>query len=241
MHILLFVKPKINILFTKKLLSLKYYLSINLLLLRMKKTNKKSAFSLAELVIAVTISSIIFLWVLNLVWGTLQELSASNRSSELIVSLNDIIHEFEVLSRSYENKEMLVDEPSWKGTDVLMLTNSGSTWWVIIALVDPRSKKIFNSATSYPLYNQKHLWYRRLNASELEDINDTPANVAELLFYTDKIFSEIYFRDFQVALFNDNDIADMDLSLLLRYWKESEWILWEDLGNENLYNVNLNF
>ncbi len=206
-----------------------------------EKLRNRLAFTLAELVIAVTISSIIFLGVLNLVWSTLQELWVSNRSSELIVSLNDVIHQFEVLNRTYENKDLLINKSEWEGTDILILSNSGSTWWAIIALVDPRSKRIFNSTSTYPLYNQKHLWYRTLNASELSEIDLNPEEVYQLTFYSDKIFSDIYLRDFQSTLFNWKAIADMNLSLLLQYWKESEWIAWEDIWNENLYNVNLNF
>jgi len=199
------------------------------------------AFTLVELVVAITISSIIFLWVLSLVWDTLHELGVSNSSSKLIVSLSEVIHKFEALNSSYEKKSLFVDKPDWKGTDILVLSSSGASGWTIIALVDPRSKKIYNSSTSYPLYNEKHIWYRKLNQAELASVLADSAEVYNLDFFTDKIFSEIYVRDFQIVLYNSGTIADIRMSLLLQYWKESEWIPWEDVWSDKLFNINLNF
>lgn len=241
MDIFLFVKPKINNLFTKKLLSLKYFLILICLFSMKKELKNILAFTLAELVIAITISSIVFLWILNLVWDTLYELWNANRSSEIIVSLNDIIYDFEALNQSYENKEIIISKDEWEWTDILLLSNSGLTWWVLIALVDPNTKRIYNSSTSYPLYNEKYIWCRILDETELANIIATPSDSYTLEFFEDKIFTNIYMKDFQVSLFNSWTISDMELSLLLRYWKESEWISWEDVGNDNLYNVNLNF
>jgi len=204
-------------------------------------SQNKIAFTLVELVVAITISSIIFLWVLNLVWDTLHELWVSNRSSKLIVSLSEVINRFEVLNSSYSKKSLFVDKPQWKGTDILLLSNSDSSWGAIIALVDPRSKRIYNVTSSYPLYNQKHIGYRTLDATELATIIADPSEVYNLSFYSDKIFYDIYVRDFQLVLYNSSTIADIQMSLLLQYWKESEWIPWKDVWSKDLLNINLNF
>ncbi len=200
------------------------------------------AFTLVELVVAITISSIIFLWVLNLVWDTLHGLWTSNQSSKLIVSLSEVIYKFEELNSSYTKKSLFIGKDQGKGTDILLLSNSwASSWGVIIALIDPRSKRVYNSATSYPLYNQKYIWYRTLDSTELATINWDSAEVYKLGFYPDKIFSDIYLKDFQIELYNSGTIADIQMSLLLQYWKEKEGIWWEDIWSDQLFNVNLNF
>ena len=207
---------------------------------------KNHAFTLVELVIAVTISSIVFLWLLSFVWDTLSELSRSNKTSKLIVSLDEVMDRLEWLSSIYEKKTLIINTVEWEWTDVLLLSNSWSTWAIIFGLVDPDTDKIFTGSLHYSQYNKKHLWYRRLDWTELSTITSTPSELYNLTFQKDKIYSDLYIKDLQIGTYNTGTydtaiIIDLEISLLLKYDVWKDWIEWVNLGNDNLYNINLNF
>lgn len=199
------------------------------------------AFTLVELLIAIFISVIVLMWVLKFVADTLAEISFSNKSSQLIVWIQESHYKLEQLVDLYEHFSILSDHNISEGTDIVLLHNSGSTEGVLLSLVNPSTSKIFSWMSSYQKYSKKHLGYRLLNESEVTFLIADPSKAYNMSFHDDKVFRDVFFEDFQAKLYNSWSILELKFSLLFDYEFDKEWLEWDDIGRGDLYNISLHF
>ncbi len=204
------------------------------------KGGKYWAYTLTELVVSITISSIILVWLLSFVGDTIGELSNSNRSSQMIVSLDWVVNTLNNFGDIYEKKSLLIDNPVGAWSDIFLFTDSWSQLWILFSLVDSSTHKAF-TGSHFSQYNKKHFGYRKVTTSELTDLWWNPSLVYDYTFFQDKIYSDIYVKELQATEYNTGKILDLDMSLLLKYDTAKEGMEWIELWIEDIYNINLNF
>ncbi len=205
--------------------------------------SKKYAFTLVELVVAITISSIILIGLFSLIGDTISELWQANNSSEMIVDINDLLDTMNDYNSIYDKKDIIIDWLSGQGTDVLMFTNSANTSWILFALIDPESKKVINNTEQYESYNRRYIWYKELSDTEISAIMSDTNVIYAYSFFPDKVNEKVSIIDFQLEFYNSWKIIEMDLDVLIKYNEKHEisWKKITEIEKREIYPITLNF
>lgn len=207
----------------------------------MKSFISKKALTLVELVISITISSVVMLIVLTFVADSIETVISSNKKTEIYEDLFRFKNDFNQFSRwGYFNQDLIVSNVSWSGSDIILMKNIDSSKGVIFWVVSKESMSI-EPDLGYKIYSDKVLWYRILSENEIIDIETTLTNIYNLKFFPDKVYDGLKVKDFQMDMYNSWAIIDMNMEVLLYYNDSNKWILLKDINPEDLININLNF
>lgn len=207
----------------------------------MKSFISKKALTLVELVISITISSVVMLIVLTFVADSIETVISSNKKTEIYEDLFRFKNDFNQFSRwGYFNQDLIVSNVSWSGSDIILMKNIDSSKGVIFWVVSKESMSI-EPDLGYKIYADKVLWYRILSENEIIDIETTLTNIYNLKFFPDKVYDGLKVKDFQMDMYNSWAIIDMNMEVLLYYNDSNKWILLKDINPEDLININLNF
>jgi hypothetical protein len=98
-------------------------------------------------------------------------------------------------------------------SDVLMLTSLDKDAWIIVWVVDRDTMRLENTQERYELYYNKVLWYRDISETEIIELENDPSQIFYYDFFADKVFDEIKIIDFQLGLFNNEQILDIDMKV----------------------------
>lgn len=207
----------------------------------MKSFISKKALTLVELVISITVSSVVMLIVLTFVADSIETVISSNKKTEIYEDLFRFKNDFNQYSRwGYFNQELIVSNVSWSGSDIILMKNLDSSKGVIFWVVDKESMLI-EPDVGYTIYSDKVIWYRNLSASEITDIEGTLSNIYNLKFFPDKVYDWLKIKDFQMDMYNSGSIIDMNLEVLLYYNDSNKGILLKDINPEDIIDINLIF
>jgi hypothetical protein len=121
-----------------------------------------------------------------------------------------------------------------------MLKNNKSTKWVLFWVVRKDNLKL-ETNSEYDYIYDRVLWYREVSSGEILDLETTPTNVFDYLFFEDKLFDALKVKDFQVDYYNSWTILNIDLWINVWYMKWLDWELFTDLWTDDIINYNLNF
>jgi len=177
---------------------------------------KKYAFTLLELIISITISSIIILVIFSFVSDTLDAISSSKKQTEFLGSLDQFVIELGNYKSIYNSGSILIDNTSTLGNDVLILKNSLGTDGVIFGVINTQTAKLENNAT-FDKYDDKIIGFRELSSSEITALNSDPTLVYDYTFYNDKMFQNIKTKSFQVNTYNTGAIVDVNFVVNIDY------------------------
>ena len=201
----------------------------------------KKAFTLVELIVAVTISAIILLFLMSFIADTFNEIAYSNKKTKLLINLYEVEDRFKTLKQQYLSGIILKDNIEWVWSDIILLRTLPTEpiqWWYIFAQVEEDTLKIDNSSNVNNI-SKKVLGYRKISSSELLALNST--NVYDLKFNLDEIFPNIYLKDFQVELYNSWTIIQISLHVNLDYNIELNWWKYSNIWNESIEKIIFNF
>lgn len=202
----------------------------------MKFIKKKKAFTLIELVISITISSIIFFIVFSFVVDSVDELTQSNYKMD---SIDDIFSFRNVFSRYVRWWYMFISTIWTTNNSVILLKNASYTDWYIFWVVNRNTMKIQKDY----IYWDNTIWYRRVTETEINDIEADSNKVYNLSFFNDKIFEWIKVKDFNAEFYNSWAILDIYLSSTLTndlylYWQS---LTGSTIKSDDLVEFNFNF
>jgi len=201
----------------------------------------KKAFTLVELIVAVTISAIILLFLMSFIADTFNEIAYSNKKTKLLINLYEVEDRFKTLKQQYLSGIILKDNIEWVWSDIILLRTLPTEpiqWWYIFAQVEEDTLRIDNSSNVNTI-SKKVLGYRKISSSELLALNST--NVYDLKFNLDEIFPNIYLKDFQVELYNSWTIIQISLHVNLDYNIELNWWKYSNIWNESIEKIIFNF
>lgn len=207
----------------------------------MKFIKWKKALTLMELVISITISSMVLMIVMTFIADSVETVVWSNKKTEVFDNVFSFKDHFWRFSRwGYLNNTLLIDNESWTWNDIILLKNIDNTEWVIFGVVDSETLQLETNA-DYKIYKNKVLWYRKLSASEIISLEAVPISVYNMKFFHDKLFQWTKIKDFQIDFYNSNTILDINMEILIYYNATHNGILLESVNSSDLININLNF
>ena len=201
----------------------------------MKFFKNNAALTLIELVISMTISSMIFVMVFVFMSDSIEELTDNNVK---ITSIESYFDFKDTLSRFIEwwYSDPLVF--TWSSNDVLYLKNQDATEAIIIWIVNLKTKKIQQDYVFWDNF----LWYRKISNLEMLEIDFDNNKILEKIFQNDKIFMWLRTKDFKLDLYN-NYIINIYISLINIAENNKNWIPYDDffIDNDNIVELNLVF
>lgn len=202
----------------------------------MKFIKKKKAFSLVELVISITISSIIFFIVFSYIVESVNELSKSN------IEINNIggIFSFQKKFNNFVRWGYMFISTLWTTTNsVILIKNKDFTDWYIFWVVDKNTMKIEKNY----VYWENTIWYRRVTGNEINSIELDVNNAYDLTFHRDKILEWTKIKDFRTDYFNTWTILNIYVSSILNNNPDLNWesLSWSIIRSEDLVEFNFNF
>jgi len=201
----------------------------------------KQALTLVELVISITVSSVVMLIVLTFVADSIETVIDSNKKTEIYENLFQFKNEFNKYSRwGYIKQDLIATTLSWTTSDIILLQNIEETKWVVFWVVNKETMAIENH-NNYSIYYDKVIWYRDLSEYELTNINANPTLIYDLNFFPDKLFDGLKIKSFNIERYNSWSILNMNLDILLYYNDTQKWILLSDISLDDIITVNLNF
>ena len=205
----------------------------------MKKTNR-SALTLVELVIAITISVIVMFFIGNFIANSLVEIADSNaewRFQEDFVNFNGVLNNYRNI---FLTGSILIDNTA-TGSDILILTNFDKSAGIILWVVDKGTMQVEYIESEYNRYYDKVIWYRDLSASEIVELESDPTQVQHYSFFSDKLFDEIKVVDFQLEFYNNGEVIDVNMEVNKDYKSDLNGTSMSDLELNIIKKYNLNF
>ena len=205
----------------------------------MKKTNR-SALTLVELVIAITISVIVMFFIGNFIANSLVEIADSNaewRFQEDFVNFNGVLNNYRNI---FLTGSILIDNTG-TGSDILILTNFDKSAGIILWVVDKGTMQVEYIESEYNRYYDKVIWYRDLSASEIVELESDPTQVQHYSFFSDKLFDEIKVVDFQLEFYNNGEVIDVNMEVNKDYKSDLNGTSISDLELNIIKKYNLNF
>lgn len=207
----------------------------------MKYFISKKALTLVELVISITVSSIVMLIVLTFVADSVETVLSSNKKTEIYEDLFRFKNDFNKYARwGYLEQDLIAKSSTWSESSIILMQNLEETRGVVFWVVNKESMQIEDHSL-HDIYYDKVLWYRNLSEFELTNINADPTNIYDLTFFPDKLFDGLKIKDFQLKMYNSWDLIDMNLEVLLYYNDSNKWIFLSDINPEDVIDINLIF
>ena len=207
----------------------------------MKSFISKKALTLVELVISITVSSIVMLIVLTFVADSIETVISSNKKTEIYEDIFRFKNDFHKFSRGgYIQQDLIAKSATWTSSSIMLMQDLDSTTWVIFGVVNKETMQIEDDS-QHTIYYDKVLGYRLLSEFELTNINADLTGIYDLNFFPDKLFEGLKIKNFQMEMYNSWAIIDMNLEILLYYNDSKKWILLTDISPEDIIDINLNF
>lgn len=200
----------------------------------------KKGFTLTELVIAVSISAIILIFIFNFVADIIGTLSYTKKKAWVFSSFYEFNAVIDNYKSSFPQINIFVNVSSNIWNDVIIFRNIQGTHGIMLWVVDKASMKLAKNST-YPFYTEKILWYRELTDANITEILWDANKIYEYKFFQDKVFDDLLVKSFQAEIYNTGAILDIDIYLNTDFSSELLWSEWSGLSQEWIYKINLNF
>ncbi len=189
------------------------------------------AMTLVELVIAITISSIVLLFVVVYISDVLWLIWESRKATSNFVELQEISQTLQDLKYKYP----VATIDSSTGEEVLLLKNIENTDSVAIWIVQSDTKQL-STTTEIQIYWQKFLARRFLLSTE----SSFDSNIS---FSGSEFFPNIYLKDvdFEIYDFASGSLVEMNLEYLKNYSAQRDWENIWDMSVQNFQNYSFSF
>lgn len=189
----------------------------------MNKTKKW--FTVIELVVAITISATILIFVMSFIASTFSEISYSNKKTQLLVNLYDFENKIKNIREKYLSWTILIDNNSWTWSDIILIRTQAwetNESWYLIAQIEKDTLKI-DPNSNIDNINEKYLALRKVNSLELNELIWNPSKVYDYNFNLDEIFEKVLLKDLQAVEYNSWTILEIEMDINLNYNPKLKW------------------
>ncbi len=191
---------------------------------------KKKGFTLVEIVVAVTISTIIMGGVFIFLTKLQKDIVLAKESTRVHLWLTDFMGAMQNFRKQYGTGMVAVG-----GSGVYnagLLTNKEKTSWVLIGVVSDESTN--NNSKLDPIankgiYGKKILAYQKLTANQVNSILSDTGTVYDVKFSDEWLFKNIPMKDFSIKSYNSGS--------LFEYRIDVETPFYEELNGKNIQDI----
>lgn len=201
---------------------------------------RKNGFTLIELIISITISAIVLIFLFGIVANVIRDIQFSIARSKLLTQINTYVLKMNNYSGFYIRASILQDYTSGSGSDVLMMLDPEEKNGVLFGVINPETGTLDTPQRS--LYaNKKYMWYRELSQAEIIDLQSNPDNVYNYTFPKDKWLSDIIIKDYQVAKYNSGALLDIEFLVNQNFLDENISLKYSNIWDQNIEKFIFNF
>jgi len=198
-------------------------------------------FTFVELIVALILSSIIFLFLMNFISKTFTEISFSKSKTNMVSSIYEFEDKVLDIREKYSSGFILIDNDSWTWSDVFILRNDNvNNWWYIIAQVNYDLLSIDWSNNVDIIWN-KVLALRKISIEELQDLLLVPNWVYSYIFNKDELYENIKLKDLQFDLYNSWNLIEMSFFINPAYKIKLDWEKYSEIWIKEIEKIVLNF
>lgn len=207
----------------------------------MKIFSKNLWFTFVEIILATMISVIILIFTFSFLADSMNSIATSDMKSKILSELYSVESLIDNYKRIYLTWGIVIDNPVWSGSDVLVLKDLDWDYWVIFWIVNRNTMKI-ESWSLYNNYDYKMLWYKKIFSWQINAITSNPDEVYNLDFTNDHYFN-FPIKSFQVDFYNTWAILDFNIDILVNYNSWYSWELRENIPSSayEIFKLNLDF
>lgn len=170
--------------------------------------------TLTELVVSVTISTLLLWGVFYFITEVLEGLGRNASKSEFLWNF----YEF---SRELSNWDFEILPLDWYSIGLLRYNNMDE--WLLLWVVNLDNRRIIPTSESN-IYNQSVIGARRLSDVELDTVIANQSAIYDLEFQHDELFPTFYIYDFQLLSYNNWDIHELVFEIFYNFVDDLEWI-----------------
>ena len=195
---------------------------------------------MAELIVAVLIGALVLSILMSFITTSMNEITYSNKQTEVIEKINAFSTSINNYKWTFWSVAKLIDNSStW--SDVLIMTDPDDMEGIILWVVNESTLMLEQGQEQYETIYEKYLGIRPLTAADITSLNADPSSVYNLNFNKDKLFWELVMKDFQANSYNSWALIDTNLEILINYKDSVDGQKWDDISNDWIYGINLNF
>ena len=199
-------------------------------------------FTVLEIVIAMTISVMIMLWLSFFISEINSKIISSQNKWNIYTGINDFIDKVGVKKNLYWSSTILDQNQNY---NALLMTNSSLNGGILIGVVNnnknsPNYLKL-DPIWNYHIYDNKVLGIRQLTQSQISEILANSGSIYNIAFFEDNLFPNLFVKSFNLLGYNSGAIVETKLTF---YESLAPGYLWKKLGELpeiTNYDITLNF
>lgn len=204
--------------------------------------NKKSWYTLIEIVMAVIISWLIIAWLGTLLQKLNWEIFNIQSQSTTFSSFSSFQNNFNTYKFKYQKSTVAIDNTTWY--DVLLLLNTWSQRWVLVWVVDKTSGSSnylkLDPVSNYDIFWDKVLAMKELTVTQTQNAISNSWSVYSILFNDTNLYPDIKVDSFVINSYNNGSILELSMDILTKFYPS---YIWKDrsavVDSSDKYRVNL--
>lgn len=199
-------------------------------------------FTVLEIVIAMTISVMVMLWLSFFISEINSKIISSQNKWNIYTGINDFIDKVGVKKNLYWSSTILDQNQNY---NALLMTNNSLNGGILIWVVNnnkssPDYLKL-DPIWNYHIYDNKVLAIRQLTQSQISEILANSGSIYGIEFFEDNLFPNLFVKSFNLIGFNSGAIVETKITF---YESLAQGYLWkelEELPEIKNYDITLNF
>ncbi len=200
--------------------------------------NIKKAFTLTEVLIASAISTIVLGFIFIFLANMVEWIGHTKKEVAIFSAFYDFTNKLNNYRNVYVSWSILTETLSW--SDVFLMRDAswqdGMLFWPVN--LSDNKIDITNSTT---IYKNTWIWFRRVSALELAEIDLDTNEIFDYIFQNDQIYPDLKVKNLVLKSYNSWTIINMDLLLNINFNNWLVWTSWSEIPKDYLRNFNIDF
>lgn len=199
-------------------------------------------FTIMEVVIAISISTLIIIWLSFFIWEINYKIISSQKKWNIYIEINDFIDKMWVKKNLYWSSSIFTQNQNY---NALLMTNLLQNSWILIWVVNfdynsPYYLKL-DPDSNKNIYNKKVLAMKQLTESQVSQIITNSWSIFSINFFEDNLYPNLLTKSFNLSDYNSWSIIEMKISFYENYLNGYLWKNLSEIPEIKYYDITLNF
>lgn len=199
-------------------------------------------FTLIELLISITISTLVIYWFSQLYINISDSIAFSQRKIIIYNDVKDFMTKLSYSTVSYSSWFIISSSDKF---DTLVLTNSWNENWYLLWVFDCNNKTGINLklASNNVVYDSNCFWYFPLKKDQINNLISDSGSVYTSSFNAGIIYENLLSKSFTVKKYLPNNIFEINLDFFDKFYTNFVWENTKTLNYDysKIIHINLNF